>query len=166
MKYFLYLFLASLSLPTSADECLLRDQMLDETAQTVSQVIKKSICETTSSIKTQAEMEKVLKTMFYNQDLDLANVSKDRHKVADHLNDCSPEKDSKALVINFAGTGAFNPKSFDIMTEFMACFAEKKLDEKLNKNVFHTLATIQKKHQPSQYKWAGIEAGPFNQFFH
>lgn len=165
MKYFLYLFLASLSLPTSADECLLRDQMLDETAQTVSQVIKKSICETTSSIKTQAEMEKVLKTMFYNQDLDLANVSKDRHKVADHLNDCSPEKDSKALVINFAGTGAFNPKSFDIMTEFMACFAEKKLDEKLNKNVFHTLATIQKKHQPSQYKWDGIEAGPINQFF-
>lgn len=165
MKYLLCLLLAALSLPTSADECLLRDQFLNETAESVSQVIKKTICETTPSISTQAEMEKVLKTMLYNQGLELANVSKDRHKVGDHLNDCSPEKDSKALVINFAGTGSFNPRSFNVMTEFMACFAEKKLSEDLSHNVYQTLSTLQQRFQPSQYKWDGSEVGPINQFF-
>jgi hypothetical protein len=165
MKYFLYFFLASLPLATSADECLLRDQFMTEQASSISHIIKHSLCEITPSISNQTELDRVIKTMFYNQKLELANISQDRHKVAEHLNDCSPEKDSKALVINFAGTGSFNPRSFDVMTEFMACFAEKKLDKSLSKNVFQTIATIQQKTQPSQYKWGGIEAGPINQFF-
>ena len=147
-----------------ANECLLENQFKQKEEHTIAHILTKTICETTKSINTQAELDEVIKMMLMNQSLNLANISNDRHKIAEHLNDCSPEKDSKALVINFAGTGAFNPRGFDLMTDFMSCFAENKLSEKLNTNVFMTIATIQRKYQPQNYKWSGIEAGPLNLF--
>ena len=157
--------LVTFSFSLFAEECLIKDKFLENESVGMSQILKQTICDTTKSIKTQAELEYVIKLMMGNQTLELANTSKDRHKVAQHLNDCSPEKDSKALVINFAGTGSFNPKSFDLMTDFMACFAEKKLDPKLKSNVFVSIAYAQQKYQAQDYKWDGIEAGPLNQFF-
>ncbi len=157
--------LASFSMSLFAKECFIKDQFLETESVGMSQVLKQTICETTKSIKTKAELEYVIKLMMSNQTLELANTSKDRHKVAEHLNDCSPEKDSKALVINFAGTGSFNPKSFDLMTDFMACFAENKLASNINTNVFTSIAYAQQKYQPQDYKWDGIAAGPLNQIF-
>jgi hypothetical protein len=159
------LFIYSLSLPLFAEVCFIRDQLLEKETYTISQVLQKTICETTASIKTQDELDAVIRIMLKNQVLDLANTAKDRHKVAGHLNDCTPEKDSKALIINFAGTGSFNPKGFDVLTDFMTCFAEKKLSEELNKNVFHTIGLMQKKYYSADYKWSGIEAGALSQFF-
>lgn len=159
------LALVTFSFSLFAEECLIKDQFLETEAVGMSKILQQTICETTKSIKTQAELEYVIKLMSYNQTLELANTSKDRHQVAEHLNDCSPEKDSKALVINFAGTGSFNPKSFDLMTDFMACFAENKLASNLNTNVFMSISYAQQKYQGQDYRWDGIAAGPLNQFF-
>ena len=157
--------LVTFSFSLFAEECLIKDQFLETETVGMSQILQQTICETTKSIKTQAELENVIKLMSYNQTLELANTSRDRHQVAEHLNDCSPEKDSKALVINFAGTGSFNPKSFDLMTDFMACFAENKLASNLNTNVFMSISYAQQKYQEQDYKWDGIQAGPLNQLF-
>ena len=157
--------LVTFSFSLFAEECFIKDQFLETESVGMSQVLQQTICETTKSIKTQAELEYVIKLMMGNQTLELANTPKDRHRVAEHLNDCSPEKDSKALVINFAGTGSFNPRCFDLMTDFMACFAENKLASNLNTNVFMSISYAQQKYQGQNYRWDGIEAGPLNQFF-
>jgi hypothetical protein len=159
------LALVTISFSVFAEECLIKDQFLENESVGMSQILKQTICETTKSIKTQAELENVIKLMMNNQRLELANTSSDRHQVAEHLIDCSPEKDSKALVINFAGTGSFNPKSFDLMTDFLACFAENKLASNLNTNVFMSISYAQQKYQGQDYRWDGIQAGPLNQFF-
>ena len=159
------LALVTFSYSLLAEECFIKDQFLENESAGMPKILKQTICETTKSIKTQAELEYAIKLMMGNQTLELLNTSKDRHQVAERLNDCSPEKDSKALVINFAGTGSFNPKSFNLMTDFMDCFAENKLASSLNTNVFMSIAYAQQKNRGQDYRWDGIQAGPLNEFF-
>lgn len=164
VKAFLIFQLFSFSMRAIASECLPTAQSFNFQTQDISVIAQKSICETVKYIKTQNEFDLVIRAMMAKQALELANISADRHQVAEHLNDCTPEKDSKALVINFAGTGGFNPKSFDVMTDFMSCFAENKLAPELNRNVFFSISTSQQKLHSADYKWDAIEAGPLNLF--
>lgn len=164
MKITLLTILFSLSLAL-ADDCLLKNQFLKTTTHDLTDVLQHGLCEGTAIIHSKDELDQTIKLMLANQNLKLSQIKDDRHEVAEALNDCSPEKDSKALVINFAGTGAFNPRGFHVMNNMMNCFGENKLDEKFNKKMFYSIATEQRKMDPAHYKWSGIEAGPINQFF-
>ncbi len=154
-----------MSFATRADDCLIKDQFLKTTTDDLSAILNKSLCEGAAPIHTKDQLDETIRVMLANQTLKLAQVKDDRHEVAQALNDCTPEADSKALVINFAGTGAFNPRGFHVMNEFMNCFGEDKLEEKFNKKMFYSIAIEQRKADSKHYKWSGIEAGPINQFF-
>lgn len=160
-----YMSLLFFSLNVLADDCLLREQFTLPPAEDIIKVLNQGLCENAQVIHNKDELDQTIRTMLANQNLKLSQVKNDRHEVAAALNDCNPEKDSKALVINFAGTGAFNPRGFHVMNEFISCFGENKLDEKFNKKMFYSIAIEQRKMDPDHYKWSGIEAGPINQFF-
>lgn len=131
----------------------------------MSEILSSVTCASSASITTKDDLDNVIKTVFANQALKLAATPDDRHKIADKLNDCSPEKDSEALVINFAGTGAFNPRGFHVMSELLSCYGNQELPESLKKKMFYSIAIQDRKLNPESYKWSGIEAGPMNQFF-
>lgn len=46
---------------------------------------------------------------------------KNRHDIGNALAQCTPDKDTKALVITFAGTGSYNPRAHSLMAELIQC---------------------------------------------
>ena len=165
MKNSLLITLLLSSFEALPQDCLIKDEMLKNATSDMGQVLSQVNCQSATPIKSRDDLDHVIQTLLANQALQLADTPDDRHKVGEKLNDCSPEKDSQALVINFAGTGAFNPRGFHVMRELLSCYGDQELPENLKKKIFYSIAIQDRKANPESYKWSGIEAGPMNQFF-
>ncbi|MBT7609447.1 MAG: hypothetical protein HN576_06810 [Bacteriovoracaceae bacterium] len=87
-------------------------------------VVSGSVCDEFGKLrdysKDKKKFEKLMNTHISNQTNRIWKI-KDRHKMGRSLNQCSPKKETKALVITFAGTGAYNPRSHILMAELVQC---------------------------------------------
>ncbi len=155
-----------LSFQLPAIECLQDSTasiLTSQSMQPLQQITYRNLCEA-GEIKDQDELDTFIRLHFNMQYNELKDKNYNRHEVAKHYNQCEPNKESKVLVINFQGTGAFNPHSFHIMTAMMKCLDKKTLADGLENNIY---ASIHKKHKSMNpnAKWSALDIGPINQFF-
>lgn len=116
-------------------------------------------CSSLEGVKDEATYKKKLSALISEQNKSLKGLN-NRHKVARKLNNCTPHKNSKGLFLVFAGTGAFNPRTFDIMSKAIKCKHLRQMPEKLQKKTY-TLAKNMLAAKGSSYtKWSTIEMGP------
>lgn len=116
---------------------------------------QQKICESLPKIKTDKDLKDVLGFFF-----DEANKKDDpdRHVATKKLNGCSPTKNSKALVIAFEGTGAYEPLVPATMARFNKCFGGK-VDKKLSDSVYSKTKEVFKAKKKRDAKWSGLQSG-------
>mgnify|MGYP003979907751 FL=1 len=69
---------------------------------------RKIICDNLGKITTEAELKNALE-YFYWETRKIMDTETNRHELSKKLNKCEPTEESKALVIAFEGTGAYEP---------------------------------------------------------
>lgn len=121
----------------------------------------KNTCDLFAQARSQADLSQLILHELKVQDKLIAPlVQKDRHSVGEKLNHCEPAKDSTTLVINFMGTGGFEPRVFHIMEKLIKCPGKFSGSDQTLK-LSHYLALKEfKKHLGRQAKWSALEAGP------
>lgn len=119
------------------------------------------LCQGLSSVTDKTGFEKHLKVMITEQKNKVAATT-NRHEAGATLNQCDVDQNSKALVISFAGTGAYNPLSHAVLTELIQCEHFQKLAPEIKKTTYNQIYGQLK---ASEYaKWSGIDAGPMQLF--
>lgn len=113
------------------------------------------LCRGLPDIKSEKELKDVLEFFFLKS---LKNDDKDRHIVTLRSNACKPTKDSKALIIAFEGTGAYEPLVPPTMSSLNHCFGSK-IDPKLKNKIYSYTQEIYLKHKGKGPKWSGLQAG-------
>ncbi len=121
---------------------------------------KGAACKKLVAAKTKDELQKALYDLSLVHNKLLVPAPKDRHEVGKKLNDCTPESNSKGLVISFAGTGAYDPRADHLMTYGLSCFGDgKKLDPGLHDKYYETVkATLKAKGRGTDI-WSAIDKG-------
>ncbi len=120
-----------------------------------------STCELFAQARTKSDLTELISHEFKQQDKLIGPLaSKDRHSVGQRLNHCAPSKDSTTLVINFTGTGAFEPRAFHLMEKLIKCPKSFQGSDDILK-LSHYLALKEfRKHLNRAPKWSALEAGP------
>ncbi len=121
---------------------------------------KNSACKKLVEAKTKDQLIQALQALSLRQNVLLKDKPGDRHSVGVALNDCVPEKDSKALVISFSGTGSYDPRVEHLMTYGFSCLGDsKRLDPSLIKYYYSAvLGALENKGRKSK-KWSAIDKG-------
>jgi hypothetical protein len=128
----------------------------DETIQNVKDKDSSlAFCRKMGRIDSQKELNSVLNKYF--DDLEKYN-DHDRQKANQKLNDCLPNSNSKALVIAFEGTGAYEPIIPVALTRLNQCFAGK-IDNSLTQKLNYTAHKIYKSRYGKNPNWSGLESG-------
>jgi hypothetical protein len=112
-------------------------------------------CRKLPQIKDQKELSETIEFFF---DTNRSKLSNDRHKSTQNLQTCKPNRESKALIIGFEGTGAYEPIASATMSAFNKCFAGK-VPEELRKKVYPSLTKIYKTKMKKEIKWSGLQSG-------
>tara|TARA_B100001971_G_scaffold213155_1_gene245598 strand:+ start:189652 stop:190860 length:1209 start_codon:yes stop_codon:yes gene_type:complete len=120
--------------------------------------INEQICNEFSEIETDDELKKHINVLVQNQTNEIWKI-KNRHDMGNALNECSPTKNSKGLVISFAGTGAFNPRTHSLMAKLIKCESIQSLPEWMKKHLYAKVLNSLKSKGSSYTKWSGIEKG-------
>lgn len=107
------------------------------------------------------EARELVKTIANKQKLELASQGDNltRYQVAKKLNRCEANTKDKALVINFEGTGAFAPKTADVMNRFARCAGASEL----GKYAHYEIKKIVDEVYGTKENWSALQAGPLNQ---
>ena len=116
-------------------------------------------CASLEGVKDQATLKTKIQKLISLQTKNL-NLNNNRYVTARKLNQCSPIANSKGLFLAFAGTGAFNPRSFNIMQKLIKCKHVRKMPEWLQKNSYYTVQQSLKAQKSNFSKWSLIESGP------
>ena len=74
-----------------------------------------------------------------NHLIQMAPLTLNRHLVGRSLNECTPNSNSKGLVIAFQGTGAFNPYAFHMLSSLINCSAYRDLSRNIKYNTYVNL---------------------------
>lgn len=119
------------------------------------------LCQGLSSITDKDGFEKHLEAMIIEQQ-NKVSTAINRHEAGSTLNQCDFEHNSNALVISFAGTGAYNPISHAVLTELIQCENFQKLGPEMKKKTYNLIYGQLK--GSSYAKWSGIDAGPMQLF--
>ena len=127
-------------------------------ASDFNQVLDKQICKSFETVKTNDELKKQINTLVQNQTNKIWKV-KDRHEMGIALNQCEPNKNSKALVLSFAGTGAYNPRTYSLMAELIKCDEIQALPSWMKKHLYSKVLNSLKSKKSNYTKWSGIEKG-------
>lgn len=120
-------------------------------------------CSRFKDIKSKADFLNALETHVQTQTDKVLKI-KDRHAMAETLNSCEPSLASKALVLSFAGTGAFNPRSHQLMATLIKCPEFQALESKHKKYLHHNLLKILEQKSSKFTNWSGIDKGVMGQF--
>ena len=127
-------------------------------------IIKKSTCDNITGDENYDTLKSEIDTIVQNQTNSLSWDGKNRHQVGEMLNQCTPTKTSKALVITFAGTNAYNPRTYNLMAQLIKCDSYQKLPTWMKNSTYSLLLNSLKTKKSSYTKWSGIEKGPMNLF--
>lgn len=117
---------------------------------------RQKICDNLPPITEEKDLKAVLE--FFYQDLSKKDNEKKRHVATKNLNSCEPTKESKALVIAFEGTGAYEPMLPATMASFNKCFGGR-VSSKLRGSVYTSTVDILEKDKGRSSKWSGLERG-------
>jgi len=118
---------------------------------------RKTICDNLEKVTTEAELKNALE-YFYWEARSIMDTETDRHKLNKKLNKCEPTKESKALVIAFEGTGAYEPLIPATMARFNKCLGGK-VDPKLRDKIYSTMESLYKEKRGKERKWSGLNRG-------
>jgi hypothetical protein len=88
----------------------------------------------------------------------------DRHETTRLINDCTPTITSRALIIAFEGTGAYEPILPAVMNKLNKTLPRNKFD-KLNEKVLSSVRNELKKYYSRDLKWTGLMSGPMSELF-
>lgn len=88
----------------------------------------------------------------------------DRHETTRLINDCKPTITSRALIIAFEGTGAYEPILPAVMNKLNKTLTRNKFD-KLNERVLPSVRKELKKYYSRELKWTGLMSGPMSELF-
>lgn len=117
------------------------------------------LCSNQLIVNSKEELKKlVLKSYKKN----ISKKSSNRHVFNQRLNNCSPRENSKALVIAFEGTGAYEPLIPAIMNDVNKCLSRKSPIE-VKKFVLRTIKNIIDENQSHEQKWSGLMSGPLSE---
>jgi hypothetical protein len=121
-------------------------------------------CSQIEKVSTQKQLETIFDTIAK----ELTHyTSNSRHELNKKLNDCRPTKKSKALIIAFEGTGAYQPKVPALQRIALKCLAgkiDKSLLKKINSQT-HTSIAKEERIDKSKLKWSGLDTGIFESLF-
>jgi hypothetical protein len=136
---------------------------LNEFSGSFNDVIDNQVCSNLKDIKDKDAYKKELKSLVQNQTNDIWKI-KNRHKMGVALNQCEPNKESKALVISFSGTGAYNPRTHILMANLIQCQNTKEVPSWIRKYTYTYLKQILKDKGSAYTKWSGLDKGPLSLF--
>jgi len=121
-------------------------------------------CEAMSHISTETQLNQSIDALFKAQE-QLIEESKaiDRHQIGQLFNQCEADSNSKGLIINFEGTGSYEPRAFDIQQKLIKCIDPTKFDKTLTNYFYHKFRVGYKKAAKLSPKWSAISAGPMDQ---
>lgn len=125
--------------------------------------VNAQICQNFKEITTEDAFDKEIKNLVQNQTNEIWNIN-NRHDMGQALNQCNPKHNSKALVLSFAGTGAYNPRTYSLMAKIIQCEEFQSLPTWMKSNVYFKLKTTLKNKGSAYTKWSGIEKGPLSTF--
>jgi len=134
-------------------ECNYSEELIK--ASELNMLEKNKICKSLPKIEKESDLKDVLK-FYYSQAKKKDHPN--RHQANKNLNRCLPDENSKALVIAFEGTGAYEPLIPAMMSRFNKCFGGK-VSKKLNNKVYHLSREIYKADKGRDSKWSGLQAG-------
>lgn len=152
-KIYFSSFIISLSLFASVGDCPWSDVLTK--IQHEDLITQEKICKNLPKITSKKDMKEVLEFFFEQAKKD---DSPDRHVATKKLNRCSPTKNSKALVIAFEGTGAYEPLVPATMARFNKCFGGK-VDKKIVDSVYSKTKEVFKDKEKKDAKWSGLQSG-------
>ena len=155
----LFIFLTLMTSQTHAENiCLNKNSFFleDETIQKIkAKDSALDLCRKMGSIDSQKELNSVLNKYF--DDLEKIN-DRDRQKANQKMNDCLPNSKSRALIIAFEGTGAYEAIIPVALTRLNQCFAGK-IDKVLTQKLNYTAHKIYKSRYGKNPNWSGLESG-------
>ena len=122
-----------------------------------------SICESFSKDSSYLELKAKLGIIVANQTNNVLQI-KDRHEMGNALNACEPNKDSKAFVVSFAGTGAYNPRTHSLLARVIKCESFQNLPESFKKSAYDILFKELETKNSAFTKWSGIDKGIMSEF--
>ena len=96
-----------------------------ENFKTLSRLLEGPTCKDVKNIKSMEDLRTSIGSIWTGLNLKLGNTIGSRHEVGEKLNDCTANANSKGLLVNFAGTGSFNPKGFNLLAKFIKCAGGK-----------------------------------------
>lgn len=118
-------------------------------------VSRDKVCEGLPRIETEAELKDSLEFFFKEAQKKKNN---NRHQMTRDLNQCSPTQESKALIIAFEGTGAYEPLIPATMGNFLNCFGDN-INPKLKDKIYPNTQSIFRAQEGKDEKWSGLQAG-------
>lgn len=124
--------------------------------------INDQICNEFNDVKNNDDFKKKIDVLVQNQTNEIWKI-KNRHDMGNALNQCEPNQSSKALVLSFAGTGAYNPRTYSLMARLIKCEKIQSLPDWMKSQVYSKLLASLKKKKSSYTKWSGIEKGLFTE---
>jgi hypothetical protein len=127
------------------------------------QPLSNLVCSNFSKTTDVEILEQNLNSLVQNQTNSVIEI-KNRHLMGEKLNTCSPTVNSKALVLSFAGTSAYNPRSHALMSSLVKCPQFQSLPDKYKKNVYSKLLSILKKKKSKFINWSGLDRGIMSRF--
>lgn len=166
MKYFISSLLISFNLLACMAESFYSDDViysLSQFSNSFSNVIDNQVCKNLKDVKSKDDYKKQLRSLVQNQTNEIWKI-KDRYKVGVALNQCEPNKSSKALVISFSGTGAYNPRTHILMANLIQCQNTQDVQDWIRKYSYSYLKNILASKGSAYTKWSGIDKGPLSLF--
>lgn len=116
-------------------------------------------CASLEGVKTEADYQSKLKTLIGHQNITLKHKV-NRYQVGRTLNNCTPSKNSEGLFLSFAGTGAYNPRTYDIMAKLIKCPHVRHMPKWLQKKSYSLALSMLEEKKSNYTKWSTIEKGP------
>lgn len=114
-----------------------------------------TFCSKLPPIKKEKDLKEVMEFFF---DQNKKNNHANRHQATRQLNICQPTPQSKALIIAFEGTGAYEPLAGVTFAQLNKCFGGK-IPPSLINSVYPTFEKIYKNRIGKERKWSGLQSG-------
>lgn len=163
MKLFIIISLISFKVFSCPQVKFDQNSSFTNFSQSFSALIDNQVCENLKNILDDTQYQDELKNLVQNQTNEIWDI-KGRHNMGNALNQCNPDSSSKALVISFAGTGAYNPRTHLLMAKLIQCPNTQKLSKNLKDLTYYRLLQILKEKKSMYTKWSGLDQGAMTLF--
>ncbi|MBY0518091.1 MAG: hypothetical protein K2P81_14375 [Bacteriovoracaceae bacterium] len=165
MKFILFFLLILISHASLAKNCATVEGLseIDQLAALAANIAPQNTCDLYAKAKSKDDLKAVIKNELRQQTIKIQSGAKDRHTVGNTLNHCEPTKDSTTLVLNFEGTGAFEPRTFHIMEKLIKCPKSSSVSQADLKYAYYQSQVEFKNHLNHSSKWSGLQSGPMTE---